>query len=82
MEQRAVGVVAIIVKDRPAAHRVNEVLSDWDGKVVGRMGIPYHDRDLNVITLVVDDTTDRIGSLTGKLGMIPGVTVKSTLAKL
>ena len=34
MEQRAVGVVAIIVKDRPAAHRVNEVLSDWDGKVV------------------------------------------------
>jgi putative iron-only hydrogenase system regulator len=46
------------------------------------MGLSYHDRNLNIITLIVDATTDQIGSLTGKLGMIPGVTVKSTLAKL
>jgi putative iron-only hydrogenase system regulator len=50
--------------------------------VIGRMGIPYHQRDLNIITLIVDATTDEIGALTGKLGMIPGVTVKSTLAKV
>jgi putative iron-only hydrogenase system regulator len=46
------------------------------------MGLPYHERNLNLITLMVDATTDRIGALTGKIGMIEGVTVKSTLAKL
>lgn len=83
MEQRMVGVLAIIVKERDAAApEVNEVLSQFGGLVVGRMGIPYHERNLNIITLIVDATTDQIGALTGKLGMIPGVTVKSTLAKL
>lgn len=50
--------------------------------VIGRMGIPYHERDLNIVTLIVDASTDEIGALTGKLGQIPDVTVKSTLAKI
>lgn len=83
MQERAVGVVAIIITDRAkTANLVNEALTAFADMVVGRMGLPYHERDLNIITLIVDATTDRIGALTGKLGMIPGVTVKSTLAKL
>jgi putative iron-only hydrogenase system regulator len=83
MEERMVGVIAIIVKERDeAAPEVNEVLTHFGTIVIGRMGLPYHDRGLNIITLIVDATTDQIGALTGKLGQIAGVTVKSTLAKL
>jgi len=82
MEQRAVGVVAIIVKQRAAgAPGVNQVLTDFGDIVLGRMGLPYPARGLNIITLIVDATTDQIGALTGRLGTLSGVTVKSTLAK-
>jgi putative iron-only hydrogenase system regulator len=83
MDSRSVGVVAVIIKNRTAsASLVNEALTNFGDIVIGRMGLPYHERDLNIITLIVDASTDQIGALTGKLGLIPGVTVKSTLAKL
>jgi putative iron-only hydrogenase system regulator len=83
MEQHAVGVVAIIVKKRAAgAPEVNRVLTEFGDIVLGRMGLPYAQRDLHIITLIVDATTDQIGALTGKLGMIRDVTVKSTLTKI
>jgi len=83
MENRAVGVIAIIVKNRAeSALQVNEALAPYGDMVIGRMGLPYHERGLNIITLIVDASTDRIGALTGKLGMIADVTVKSTLAKI
>ena len=83
MENRAVGVVAIIIKNRAeTANLVNDALTAFGDIVIGRMGLPYHERDLNIITLIVDASTDQIGSLTGKLGMIDGVSVKSTLAKI
>lgn len=83
MDERAVGVIAIIIKNREnSASKVNDVLTRFGHIVLGRMGIPYNERDLNIVTLIVDATTDEIGSLTGKLGQIPDVTVKSTLAKI
>lgn len=83
MDERAVGVIAIIIKNREnSAGKVNDVLTKFGHIVLGRMGIPYNERDLNIVTLIVDATTDEIGSLTGKLGQIPDVTVKSTLAKI
>lgn len=83
MDQRAVGVVAVIVKKRATgAPEVNAVLTEFGDIILGRMGLPYAARDLNIITLIVDATTDQIGALTGKLGSIKDVTVKSTLAKI
>ncbi|MHB0897065.1 MAG: TM1266 family iron-only hydrogenase system putative regulator [Spirochaetales bacterium] len=83
MEDRTVGVIAIIIKSRrETAALVNEALTNFGDIIIGRMGLPYHERDLNIITLIVDASNNQIGSLTGKLGMIPGVTVKSTLAKI
>jgi len=83
MDKHSVGVIAIIVKRRSStAPQVNEVLTQFGNIIVGRMGLPHHKRDLNIITLIVDATTDQIGSLTGKLGMIKDVKVKSTLAKV
>lgn len=83
MDTRAVGVVAVIIKNRNAsATRFNETLSKFGDVIIGRMGLPYPDRNLNIVTLIVDATTDQIGALTGLLGQIDGVTVKSTLAKI
>ena len=81
MEKR-VGFVGIIVSDRMnAAARVNDILSEFGAIIVARTGIPYHARNVCVITLVVDATTDELGSLTGKLGTIKGVTVKSGVSR-
>ncbi len=81
--QKAVGVIAIIVKNRASSvAEVNSLLSQFGEIIIGRLGLPYRERNLNIITLIVDASTDKIGDLTGKIGMIPDVTVKSTLAKL
>lgn len=82
MEQR-IGVVGIVVEDRDrAAQRINAILSDYGHLIVGRMGIPYRERNLSVIALIVDGTTDELGAMTGKLGALPGVNIKTALAKL
>ena len=82
-ENRSVGVIAIIVKERDTvAQEVNAVLSQYGSIILGRLGLPYKERNLNIITLIVDASTDQIGALTGKLGRIDQVTVKSTLAKI
>ena len=74
------GVIGIIVNGREeSAARINDILSEYGEYIVGRMGIPYRERDLSVISLIVDGTTDKIGALTGKLGGINGVRVKSAL---
>lgn len=79
---KRLGFVGIIIdKGDDNVSKVNEVLSEYSSIIVGRMGIPYRERGCAVITLVVDTTTDEIGSFTGKLGNIHGVAVKSALAK-
>lgn len=79
---KRLGFVGIIIdKSDDNVSIVNEVLSEYSSIIVGRMGIPYRERGCAVITLVVDATNDEIGSLTGKLGNIAGVSVKSALAK-
>ena len=79
---KRLGFVGVIIdKSDDNVSIVNEVLSEYSSIIVGRMGIPYKERGCAVITLVVDATNDEIGSLTGKLGNIAGVSVKSALAK-
>ena len=81
MEKR-VGFVGIMVEAREkGADEVNKVLSEFGNIVVARMGVPYKEKSCCVITLVVDATTDEMGALTGKLGNISGVEVKSALSR-
>jgi putative iron-only hydrogenase system regulator len=81
MESR-LGFVGIIIENRrEAADMVNKIISEFGDRVVARIGIPYKERHCSVITLIVDATTDMLGNLTGKLGSIPGVSVKSALSK-
>ncbi|HHT84415.1 MAG: TM1266 family iron-only hydrogenase system putative regulator [Bacillota bacterium] len=77
---RRIGVVGIVVTERlKSAPRVNQVLSDYAHIIIGRMGIPYRERGISVIALIVDGDTDTLGAMTGKLGGIPGVKVRTAI---
>lgn len=79
-DRRRMGVVGIVVTNRlENAPKVNEILTSYGHIIVGRMGIPYRERGFSVISLIVDGTTDELGAMTGKLGSIPGVKVKTAL---
>lgn len=80
METR-IGVVGIVVEDMNSSPMVNEVLHDFAEMIIGRMGIPYREKGISVISLIVDGTTDQISAMTGKLGKIAGVNVKSAMTK-
>jgi len=82
MDKR-LGFVGIIIEDRKeSAAQVNTVLSQFGEIIVARLGLPDRGRGSSVITLVVDATTDEIGALTGRLGAVAGVSVKSALGKI
>jgi len=81
MEKR-LGFVGVIIHNRKkVAPEVNSILTEFGDLVIGRMGIPHAKRELSVIVLIVNATTDGLGALTGKLGKIEGVSVKSGLSK-
>lgn len=76
------GFVGIIIEDRKkVADSVNRLLSEYGDSIVARTGVPYREKKCCVITLIVDATTDELGALTGRLGALEGVSVKSALAK-
>ena len=70
----------MLVTEGGDIQRINSIISDHADLILGRQGIPLRDRSTSVISLVMEGNTDRIGSLTGKLGRLPGVKVKSVLA--
>ena len=80
MEKR-IGAAIILVKDRAAINYLNKIVSEHAEIVIGRQGIPLQQKEINVITLVLEGSTDEIGSLTGKLGRLEGVQIKSALIK-
>ncbi len=77
MEKR-IGVIAIVVEDREkVGDKLNFYLSQFGEIIIGRMGVPYKERNISVISLIVDGTTDEVGALTGKLGNLKGVKVRT-----
>jgi putative iron-only hydrogenase system regulator len=79
---KRLGFVGIIVEDRKMCSGiVNDVLSQFSELILARTGLPNAKENTSIITLVIDATTDELGVLTGKLGNIPGISVKSGLAK-
>lgn len=74
-------LIGIIVEDLDAAEPVNELLHANSQYIVGRMGIPYRQKGVNVISVVIDGPDNVISALSGKLGMVKGIKVKSMIAK-
>lgn len=81
MDTTRIALIGIIVEDMGAAQQVNALLHEFSGCIVGRMGIPYRDKGISIISVIVDAPDGVIGSLAGKLGMVRGVNVKTMYAK-
>ncbi len=81
METR-IALIGIIVDDLSSTERLNSILHEFGQYIVGRMGIPYRDRGVSIISVVIDAPNDIISSLSGKLGMLPGVNTKTVYGKI
>ena len=80
MEER-IGFIGIVIEDMAQANRVNQVVGQYQEIVTGRIGVPDHERNMAVIGLPIRGDDMKVGALTGKLGNIPGVQVKSAMTK-
>ncbi|MCI8565827.1 MAG: iron-only hydrogenase system regulator [Lachnospiraceae bacterium] len=81
METR-VALIGIIVENPEAVERLNQLLHENSRYIIGRMGIPYRERRISIISVVVDAPSDVISALSGRLGMLPGVSTKTVYSKL
>ena len=79
METR-VAVLAIIVREGTAVTALNDLLHQYGAYIIGRMGVPYRQRGVNIISVALDAPQDVISALSGKLGRLPGVTAKTLYA--
>lgn len=80
MDKR-IGIIGIVVEDPDSVESVNLILHEYATLIVGRMGLPYRERNVAVITLIVDGSNDEISALNGKLGRVKGASVKSMVTK-
>ena len=80
--QHRIALVGIIVEDPEAVAEVNETLHNFAEFVIGRMGLPYRQHKISIISVVLDAPPDVVSTVSGKLGMISGVTVKSLQSKI
>jgi len=79
---KRLGNVAIIVKNPAETHeKLNSILHTHSNIIIGRLGLPRHREKINIISLIVEGTTDEVGALTGKLGQLPSVSVKTAFTK-
>ena len=77
---KRIGVVTVIIHDRSAAVKsINDILTDYSDVIIGRLGLPRD--NLSIITLIVEGNTDEIGAMTGRIGQIDQVSVKTAFAK-
>lgn len=81
METR-IAVLSIIVEDMETTATLNELIHEYSAYVVGRMGIPYREKGINIISLVLDAPQTQISTLSGKIGRLSGVTAKVAYAKV
>ena len=80
METRVAGL-AVIVREGSSIQTLNDLLHQYGQYIVGRMGIPYHKRNVNIISVVIDAPGDVISALSGKLGMLRGISSKALYSK-
>ena len=81
METRLANI-AIIVEKEESGERLNQILHKYGSYIIGRMGIPHKERGVNIISIAIDAPQNEISSLSGKLGMLDGVTAKAVYSKV
>ena len=81
METR-VAVIGIIVEDPESVERLNALLHEYGSYIIGRMGVPYRERGISIISVAMDAPADVISALSGKVGNLPGVSAKTAYSKV
>ena len=72
-----VAVIGIIVEDEQSVDQLNDILHEYGQFIIGRMGIPYRQKGINIISIAIDASQDVISALAGKVGNLPGVSAKT-----
>lgn len=80
--QERVAIIGIIVEDEQSVDRLNAILHEYGRYIVGRMGIPYQKRGINIISVAVDAPADVISALSGRIGALPGISAKAAYSRL
>ena len=81
MEETRLAMLAIVVENMDCTDQINNLLHEYSQYIIGRMGIPYRERKISLISVAIDAPQDVISTLTGKLGNVQGLTVKTAYAK-
>ncbi len=81
METR-IALIGVIVENREVVEQLNHILHEYGSCVIGRMGIPYRERNVNIISVAVDAPQDVISALSGKIGKLKGVSVKTVYSNV
>lgn len=82
MSENRIAVVSVIVSDRSASEKINAILSAYGEYILGRMGVPYREKNVSVLSVVLDAPIEVTNALTGKLGRIEDVSVKALFGKI
>lgn len=82
MEDNRVALLGVVVENPESVEELNALLHHYKDYIIGRMGLPYRERKVNIISIVLDAPADAISALSGKVGMLPGVTCKAVYSKL
>lgn len=80
-EETRIAVIGIIVEDPSAVEKLNAILHNYSKYILGRMGIPYREKNMSIISIVMDAPANEISALSGKLGMLPNVSTKTVYSK-
>ena len=80
METR-IAIIGILVEDIDSTGSVNEILHDYGVYILGRMGVPYREKNVNIISIALDAPQDVVNTLAGKLGRLPGVSAKAMYSR-
>lgn len=81
METR-VAIIGIIIEDKNSVEQINSVLHDNNEYIIGRMGIPYRERNISVMSIVIDAPQDVINTMSGRIGKIPEVSAKTAYSNV
>ena len=81
METR-VAVISIIIENAESVQTMNDILHQYSAYIIGRMGIPYRAKGVNIISIAIDAPQDKISALSGKIGKLPGVTAKAAYSNV
>ena len=81
METR-VAVISIIVTQSDRVEMLNDLLHEYASYIIGRMGIPYKEKGISIISIAIDAPQDKISTLAGRIGKLPGISVKTAFSSV